>query len=263
MKKGLLFAALIATALVAHATVYNFGSTSGSITTNQITVANFTAATAVDSMLVAYDYIAAPVTVPVTPPYLGTASISSIPNFQLSYSNTSNKTSLLRIYPYALYTSGKGVILTINNVTIGDSLIIATQSKGTTADIWTLTGANSSSNLTIVAAPASPAINPVSHLRLIATDVNVILKETAGGFRLLSINWFHNTGTSLNKILSDKGVSFNGTQIMNTKGLSLEVYSVLGKRVASSTASISTTNFQKGVYIVRVSGSNDSLKICI
>jgi len=67
----------------------------------------------------------------------------------------------------------------------------------------------------------------------------------------------------VNPVLTDKGVSFNGTEILNTKGLSLEVYSVLGKRVASSLTSIPTANFQKGVYIVRVSGTNDSLKICI
>ncbi len=67
----------------------------------------------------------------------------------------------------------------------------------------------------------------------------------------------------INPVLSDKGVSFNGTEIVNTKGLSLEVYNVLGKRVAHSKTTIPTVNFQKGVYIVRVSGSNDSLKICI
>ena len=69
--------------------------------------------------------------------------------------------------------------------------------------------------------------------------------------------------TGVNPVLTDKGVSFNGTEIVNAKGLSLEVYSVLGKRVASSLTSIPTANFQKGVYIVRVSGTNDSLKICI
>lgn len=69
--------------------------------------------------------------------------------------------------------------------------------------------------------------------------------------------------TAVNQVLSDKGVSFNGTEITNSKGLALEVYNVLGKRVASSMTSIPTTNFQKGVYIVRAAGSIDSLKICI
>jgi len=71
------------------------------------------------------------------------------------------------------------------------------------------------------------------------------------------------TVTGINQVLSDKGVSYNGTEILNPKGLSLEVYNVLGKKVASSTTSISTSNFQKGVYIVRAAGLNDSLKIFI
>ena len=75
--------------------------------------------------------------------------------------------------------------------------------------------------------------------------------------------WYLNAVSAVNKVLSDKGVSFNGTEILNPKGLSLEIYNVLGKKVASSTTSISTSNFQKGVYIVRAAGLNDSLKIFI
>jgi hypothetical protein len=69
--------------------------------------------------------------------------------------------------------------------------------------------------------------------------------------------------TAVNQVLADKGISFNGSEITNSKGLTLEVYNVLGKKVANSMTSISTVNFQKGIYIVRASGLNDSLKICI
>ena len=71
------------------------------------------------------------------------------------------------------------------------------------------------------------------------------------------------TITAVNQVPSDKGVSFNGTEILNSKGIALEVYNLLGKKVASSITSIPTTNFQKGVYVIRIAGSNDSLKICI
>lgn len=265
MKKTLLFVAAIAVSFIAHGTVYNFGSTTGSITANKVTIANLTTAAAgvTDSMLVNYDYTAAPVTVPVTPAYIGTLSISSIPNVQFSYSNSGNKSSFFRIYPYALYTSGKGVTVTISNVTVGDSLVIATQAKGSTADTWTVTGANTTSSLSIAGAPAAPAVNPVSYLRLLATDATIVLKETNGGFRIISLNWFNINATSVKSLLADKGISFNGTEITNTKGLDIEVYSVLGKKVANAKTSISTTNFQKGVYIVRAAGSTDSLKICI
>jgi hypothetical protein len=69
--------------------------------------------------------------------------------------------------------------------------------------------------------------------------------------------------TAMNQVLADKGISFNGTEVVNSKGLDIEVYNVLGKKVAISKTNISTTNFQKGVYVVRASGFNDSLKICI
>ena len=73
----------------------------------------------------------------------------------------------------------------------------------------------------------------------------------------------YDTHTAVSAVLSDKGVSFNGSEIVNTQNLDIEVYSVLGKKVASSKTNISTTNFQKGVYVVRASGSNDSMKIII
>ena len=71
------------------------------------------------------------------------------------------------------------------------------------------------------------------------------------------------TSTGVSTVLADKGISFNGTEISNTKNLPVEVYNVLGKKVASSSANIATTNFVKGVYIVRVAGASDSLKISI
>jgi len=69
--------------------------------------------------------------------------------------------------------------------------------------------------------------------------------------------------TSSGNVLSDKGVSFNGSEILNNKGLFLEVYNVLGKKITSSMTSIPTADFKKGVYIIRSSGLNDALKICI
>jgi hypothetical protein len=69
--------------------------------------------------------------------------------------------------------------------------------------------------------------------------------------------------TGINQVMSDLGISFNGTEVVNTKGLNIEVYSVLGKKVAASKTSISTSNLQKGIYIVRAAGLNGSLKFSI
>jgi len=69
--------------------------------------------------------------------------------------------------------------------------------------------------------------------------------------------------SSVPSILSDKGITFNGSEITNTKGLEIEVYNALGKRITSSISSIPTNNFQKGMYIVRIAGTSDVLKIMI
>jgi len=251
MKKTLLLTvALIATFFVAHATVYKFGTTSGGYTINQVVLTNLTAETTAitDTALVIYDYGPAASS--------ATLSIPTIPNMEFSYTNSAVKTGIIKIYPNVLYTSGKNIVLTISNVTIGDSINIATLAKGATSDIWTVTGANTSSNLSI-------DNSKVSYIRLQATASTVILKETNGGFKILSVDWFTPVISAINPVLSDKGVSFNGTQILNNNGLALEVYNVLGKKVVSSMTSIPTANFQKGVYIVRVAGQNASLKICI
>lgn len=66
--------------------------------------------------------------------------------------------------------------------------------------------------------------------------------------------------TSVNKTLSDKGVGYNGSEVSNKNGLSLEIYNMLGKKVASSITAISTSNLQKGVYLVRSAGIKEGLK---
>jgi len=66
--------------------------------------------------------------------------------------------------------------------------------------------------------------------------------------------------TSVNKPTIDKVVSFNGTDIVNEKNLSLEVYNVLGKLIAKSNTTINTNNFEKGIYMVRAQGVQDAFK---
>jgi hypothetical protein len=66
--------------------------------------------------------------------------------------------------------------------------------------------------------------------------------------------------SSVKSVLADKGVTFNGKEVLNNNNLSLEVYNVLGKRVMNSTGNISVESLQKGVYFVRAAGVNDVLK---
>ncbi len=85
--------------------------------------------------------------------------------------------------------------------------------------------------------------------------------------RSSGINFYYlsatNVVTSVRNILASKGVSFDGTEIINSKSLPIEVYNLLGKKMVSANTSISTKNFQRGIYIVRVKGADDALKICL
>lgn len=69
--------------------------------------------------------------------------------------------------------------------------------------------------------------------------------------------------SSVKPLLSESGVSINTTEIVNVNKVELEVYSVLGKKVFSSTENIALSQFKKGVYVVRVAGTNQTQKFTI
>ena len=73
----------------------------------------------------------------------------------------------------------------------------------------------------------------------------------------------YDTHTAVTPIIAENGISFNGSEVVNTNGLGIEVYNVLGKKVVTSKTNISTLNFPKGIYVVRITGSNESLKFSI
>lgn len=68
------------------------------------------------------------------------------------------------------------------------------------------------------------------------------------------------TITSIRETPAIKGITFNGTQVMNEKGQKIELYNMSGKLITRTSSSLSTDNLPKGVYIVRVSGSNGIMK---
>jgi hypothetical protein len=68
--------------------------------------------------------------------------------------------------------------------------------------------------------------------------------------------------TSVKETPAIKGISFNGTQVLNEKGQKIELYNISGKLITRSSSSISTDNLPKGVYVVRITGSNGVMKFC-
>ena len=68
---------------------------------------------------------------------------------------------------------------------------------------------------------------------------------------------------SVKEIFASKGIVISNSEIRNSNKAALEVYSVTGKRVASSKENISLNGFSKGIYIVREVASGQSLKFTI
>lgn len=68
--------------------------------------------------------------------------------------------------------------------------------------------------------------------------------------------------TSVKETQAIKGISFNGTQVLNEKGQKIELYNISGKLITRSSSSIATDNLPKGVYVVRTTGSNGVMKFC-
>ncbi|MDO9634543.1 MAG: T9SS type A sorting domain-containing protein [Paludibacter sp.] len=90
-----------------------------------------------------------------------------------------------------------------------------------------------------------------------ATTLYLFTNQAINLYRIEASSY---TTASVDQILSNKGISFNGIEIKNTHNLSLEVYDVLGKRIASSNNNISVSSFDKGVYFVRAEGTKETLK---
>lgn len=66
--------------------------------------------------------------------------------------------------------------------------------------------------------------------------------------------------TSENSIFNNKGIIFNGSEILNENNLSIEVYNSVGKLIVKSTSTINTDEFPKGVYLVKSVDSKGILK---
>lgn len=68
------------------------------------------------------------------------------------------------------------------------------------------------------------------------------------------------TTTGISKVTID-GVSFNGREIVNENQVRLEVYNILGNKVAESTSNISMVEQGRGIYFVKAANSKVVLKI--
>lgn len=109
--------------------------------------------------------------------------------------------------------------------------------------------------------PAGSALNDGTVTYTGGATTLYIFGNAAVNLTLLSATNY--VSSSVGSVIFEKGISFNGKEIINSKNLNVEVYNVLGKLIASSNSNISTANFPKGVYVIRPEGLNDVLKISV
>jgi hypothetical protein len=242
-----LIAALFIGVVVANATVYSFGG----ITSRMVTVNSagaLSTATITDSALCQYDYITANALMTLDVP-------SQLPNIEMQYTNTGTKTAFFKFYPNCMYTAGKNVSIVISNVNVNDSIIIHTTAKGTTSDTWTVTGANTSSNLNVTNASWVD-------LRFKATATTVTLKEINGGFKISSLTWFSNVATAISTSQANALIirSVPGA-VLISEPADVQLLSVTGKEVMTvlNTTSVSTSSLPKGIYLVRAKTASKSM----
>ncbi len=96
-----------------------------------------------------------------------------------------------------------------------------------------------------------------------ATTLYFYSKSSGINFYVIKATNVVSGTSSLKNSILNKGVSFNGKEILNNQNLNIEVYSVLGKLVTTSNSNISTANMPKGVYLIRAQGVKEVLKISV
>jgi hypothetical protein len=91
------------------------------------------------------------------------------------------------------------------------------------------------------------------YLYSVNSGVNIYLLDVSSAINMVDI--------IIDTPIQNTFASFNGSEIVNTNGLSLEVLNASGNSIISSSApTIATAQLPKGVYIVREVGTSNILK---
>ena len=96
------------------------------------------------------------------------------------------------------------------------------------------------------------------------TTIYAFCNAACNLYRLSATNVVTNalkTATSTNDVFKNREIYFNGNEIVNSNNIAIEVFNVLGKRVLSTSTSVSVRELSQGIYIIRAEGSKEVLKI--
>ncbi|MBO5618821.1 MAG: hypothetical protein J5902_02430 [Paludibacteraceae bacterium] len=187
MKKFFLFAAAAVAALTVNAKVYNFaGIQSTAITVDaQGAVSTYTmdAGTEKEQTIPSVNYTS-------TVGALMHVSIAGMEGLELQYKNGSEteaktKNNILKFADDYLQTDGKNVVLVFSGLEFGDEIALLVAAKGSTAAVFAAEGAVADdANPASVAKAAS--LEEYVTLKFYAEGSEVSIKETAGGYRIIS-----------------------------------------------------------------------------
>ncbi len=247
MKKVLLFGAAILTAMSMSAKVYNFGGIQASDITTDGTIGTYT----MDGVEIPSVSAGADADINCT--------LNGMEDLVINYKNSSGKDNILKFAADYLQADGKNVILTFSNVTVGDEIILLVSAKGGTPSVFeALSGCEADANNPASVGKIDELADYVQ-VKFTATASDVQIKETSGGYRIISAT-VGSTESAIQNAIAEK-ISFNGNVISNVEGLNLSVYNVLGKLMVTSNGDIDMSAYQTGVYVVRAEGVKGALKI--
>ena len=176
MKKLFFFAAAICAAVSMNAETYNFGG----ITADQITTDGTIGTYVMDGDTI--PSVSQPADVDIN------CTISTLPNLVINYTQSTGKSkdNILKFAADYMQTDGKNVILTFSNVAVGSNIELLVSAKGSTASVFTaFEGCVSATGADYTVAKKA-TLAEYETITFMATASTVRIKETAGGYRIIS-----------------------------------------------------------------------------
>ena len=176
MKKLFFFAAAICAAVSMNAETYNFGG----ITADQITTDGTIGTYVMDEETI--PSVSQPADVDIN------CTISTLPNLVINYTQSTGKSkdNILKFAADYMQTDGKNVILTFSNVAIGSNIELLVSAKGSTASVFTAFEGCVSATGADYTVAKKEALADYETITFMATASTVRIKETAGGYRIIS-----------------------------------------------------------------------------
>ena len=176
MKKLFFFAAAMCAAMVMNAETYNFGG----ITADQITTDGTIGTYVMDGETI--PSVSQPADVDIN------CTISTLPNLVINYTQSTGKSkdNILKFAADYMQTDGKNVILTFSNVAVGSNIELLVSAKGSTASVFTAFEGCVSATGADYSVVKKETLAEYETITFMATASTVRIKETAGGYRIIS-----------------------------------------------------------------------------